>query len=124
MQGGVHEWWQKQPKIRQEPFISSVSFPELPSPHLHTGHIFCNGGSSLTTGRRESLIWNRLLKLSDKNEEEKGPLTGMSFPDNLFIPFIHAMNPLIKSEFQELIIWNMSQKPPDITHHDEPLKVF
>lgn len=56
----------------------------------------------------------------DKNGKEKEPLTGMSFPDNLFhFIFIHATNLLIKCEFQELISWNVSQKPPDITHHDE-----
>lgn len=71
---------------------------------IHTGGMFDNGGPSLTTGRRESVICNRLLKLSDGNGEVEGRLTGMSFPDNLCISFIHAMNLLIKSEFQELIM--------------------
>ena len=93
---------QNQPKIGWGPFISSVPFPEFASPHIHTGGIFCNRGSSLTKGRRESIIWNRFFE-TDKNEE-KGPPTGMSFPDNLSISLIHAMNLLIKSEFQELIM--------------------
>lgn len=73
-------------------------FPEFISPYAHRG-IFCNGGSSLTTGRRDSIICNRLLKLSDENGEEEGPLTRTRFPDNPYISFIHAMNLLIKSEF-------------------------
>lgn len=102
-QGGAREQRQKQPKLRQGLFILSVPFPEFLSPHVHTKCIFCNGGSSLTTGRGESLTQNRLLKLSDKNGEEKGSLTGTNFPDNLSIPFIHAKNLLIKSEFRSLL---------------------
>ena len=54
--------------------------------------------------KRESIVCNKLLKLSDENGEEEEPLTGMSFPDNLYTSFIRAMNLLIKSEFQELIM--------------------
>lgn len=41
---------------------------------------------------------------TDENGKEKGPLADMSFPDNLSISLIHAMNLLVKSEFQELIM--------------------
>lgn len=60
--------------------------------------------SAMVAQRRESTICNKLLKLSDENGEEEEPLTSMSSPDNLYISFIHAMNLLIKSEFQELIM--------------------
>lgn len=53
-------------------------FQNLYFSSIHAGGIFCNGGSSLTIGRRESIICNRLLKLSDENGEEV-MLTGMSF---------------------------------------------
>lgn len=37
--------------------------------NIHAGDIFYNGVSSLTIGRGESIICNRLLKLSDENGE-------------------------------------------------------
>lgn len=70
--------------------------------NIHAGDIFYNGGSSLTIGRRQSIICNRLLKLSDENGEEV-TLTGMSFRGNLYISLIRARSLLIKSEFRELI---------------------
>lgn len=70
--------------------------------NIHAGDTFYNGGS-LTIGRRESIICNTLLKLSDENGEEV-TLTGMSFRGNLYISLIRATSLLIKSEFQELIM--------------------
>lgn len=66
-QVGVQEWRQKQPKIRQGPFILSVPFPEFPSPHAQDA-FFCNGDFFFNNGKErisymgqtfETVWWKR-----------------------------------------------------------------
>ena len=72
-------------------------------------------GSPLTAGRREFIMWNRLLKLFDENGEGKEHLPGVSLPDHLCISFIPAMNLLIKSNSRSSL-WETYHRNHPILH--------